>query len=103
MCKMPRKPLSQAHKDKIAAGVRAYHQKCRSAGAKSKKTKVKSKPKSKQLTPVQLLQQLKAAGQDTSGQAAVNRMNSAVGKMERRAAVRRDAALARRIRNLEFR
>ena len=103
MCKMPRRPLSQAHKDKIAAGMRAYHKKCRSGGAKSQKTKVKAKAKSKQLTPVQLLQQLKAAGQDTSGQAAVNRMNSAVGKMERRAAVRRDAALARRIRNIEFR
>ena len=68
-----------------------------------RKKKPPRKARKKQLTPVQLLLELKAAGQDTSGQAAVNRMNSAVGNMERRAAVRRDGALARRIRNIEFR
>ena len=79
----------------------------RLAGVTARQPEPKKKPprkaRKKQLTPVQLLLELKAAGQDTSGQAAVNRMNSAVGNMERRAAVRRDGALARRIRNIEFR
>lgn len=45
---MARKPMSQAHRDKIATGVRKYHAKCRQNGVvkkrKHKKKITKSAP-----------------------------------------------------------
>ena len=72
------KPLSEAHKKKIAAGVKAYHARC-----KPKKPKAKPKPKPK------------ATKREMD---AGRKLGTAVSKIERRYKVQRDTALARRIR-----
>ena len=40
------KPLSAAHKAKIAAGMRSYHRKCRGGGAPTRLVKAVPAPKS---------------------------------------------------------
>ena len=78
---MARKPLSQAHKDKIAAGMRAYHRGCR------KKPKKKAVPKKKTPLP-----------KEDQGR----RLRQAVDKVERRERMKRDMMLSRRIRGVGF-
>eukprot|EP01045_Picozoa_sp_COSAG04_P032501 COSAG04_NODE_6396_length_1338_cov_0.865214_1_plen_82_part_00 len=76
------KPLSEAHKRKIAAGVKAYHARCKACKGKKPKAKAKPKPKPKPLSEMD----------------AGKKLRSTVSKIERRYNVQKDTAMARRIR-----
>ena len=85
---MPRKPLSAEHKAKIAAGVKAYHKRCRECEHSKGKPKTKAKPKP----------QPRQMPKPDHGR----KLRLAVDRIERRAAVQRDTALARRIRGARY-
>ena len=82
---MPKgKPLSAAHKAKIATGMRAYHHKC--AG--------KSKPKPKPMPKPKPAPSRSDGDQGRKLRKVVLRLD----KIERRAAIQKDMARIRRIR-----
>ena len=93
---MPKgKPLSAAHKAKIAAGVRAYHRRC----APKPKAKAKKPSKPKKLTAEERADDSwHARNKDMSGQAQANRVNSVADRIARQAAIRKDMERVRRIR-----
>ena len=95
---MPKgKPLSAAHKAKIAAGVRAYHRGCAPKAKAKAKSKKPAKPK--KLTAGEKADDAwHARNKDTSGQAQANRVNSVADRIKRRAAIQKDMARVRRIR-----
>ena len=99
---MPKgKPLSAAHKAKIAAGVRAYHRGCAPKAKAKAKSKKPAKPpaKPKKLTAGEKADDAwHARNKDTSGQAQANRVNSVADRIARQAAIRKDMARVRRIR-----
>ena len=83
---MPKgKPLSAAHKAKIAAGVRAYHHKCAS------KPKAKAKPKPKPKPP---------PNQSDGDQG--RKLRKVVDKIERKAAIQKDMARVWHIRGRQY-
>lgn len=71
--------MSAEHKAKIAKGVRAYHKKCRECKNSKPKSKVKGKPR--------------VMPKPDQGK----RLRQAVDRIERRAAIHRDTAFAKRL------
>ena len=84
----------------LAAGVKAYHKRCRECGHSKGKPKPKAKPKPKtkpRTQPVQLAQPRQMPKPDHG-----RKLRQAVDRIERRAAIQRDTALARRIRGARY-